>query len=229
MQSRLQFYFINSAAGLLAAMAALCLVGNLATGTLTQPHDPVLAVSMRTMLWISGAAASAGSLFCVFSKSILSKAALVGWLSLNFVIYGLGFHWAGAHDFGSYLGAIAGPFGISTDAAGVILTAVWLYLLAGSLLLLAWSGLQQIREQKAGYLKISCSSCGGKIKFPPADMGRQIPCPHCQATLTLRKPEDLMKMTCILCGGHVEFPAHAAGQKIPCPHCAKTITLLQTA
>ncbi|MGA9780198.1 MAG: hypothetical protein WBS33_18210 [Verrucomicrobiia bacterium] len=227
MQSRLPLYFINSAAGLLAAMAALCLVGNLATGTLTQPHDPVSGMSMRTVLWISGAAALAGSLVCVFSKGALPKTALIAWLSLNFVIYGLGFHWVGAHGLGSYLGAIAGPFGISTDVAGVIITVAWLYLLAGSSLLLAWSGLQQITEKKAGYLKIPCSSCGSKIKFPPVNVGRQIACPNCRTVITLRKPDENLKMTCVLCGGHIEFPAHAIGQKISCPHCAKTITLLQ--
>ncbi len=227
MQPKLTFYFTNSAAALLAAMATVFFVGNLATGTLVQPHDPVLMVSMRILFWILGMAGLAVSLFCIFANNPQWKIALVLWLSLDLVIYGFAFQWSGTHGLGTYLGAVAEPFGLSTGTSGFILTAMFVYLLVGSSFLLGSSWWQKIREEAGGYLKIPCPSCGGKIKFPPADMGRQIPCPHCQVLLTLRKPEDRMKMVCVLCGGHVEFPAHALGQKIPCPHCAKTITLLQ--
>jgi len=74
-------------------------------------------------------------------------------------------------------------------------------------------------------IKMSCHSCGVHIEFAIQYIGQKIPCPHCQTTITLQKPENL-KMSCFFCKEHIEFPSHATGQKIPCPHCAKTITLL---
>lgn len=81
----------------------------------------------------------------------------------------------------------------------------------------------------SNYLKMSCPACGGRVKFAVQNIGQQISCPHCQAAITLRKPEEKLRMTCVLCRGSIEFPAHALGQKISCPHCAKTITLLKLA
>jgi len=77
-------------------------------------------------------------------------------------------------------------------------------------------------------LKISCTSCGGHIEFPTNFFGERIPCPHCQATITLQKARNL-KMSCLTCDGRIEFPAHAVGQKIPCPHCKMDITLKEPA
>ena len=61
-------------------------------------------------------------------------------------------------------------------------------------------------------LKMSCSSCGGHIKFAVQNLGQRIACPHCQTAITLRQPENL-KMSCFFCKGHIEFPSHALGQK----------------
>ena len=75
-----------------------------------------------------------------------------------------------------------------------------------------------------GLLKMPCPSCGGHIKFDTRNLGQKAACPHCQAMITLRKPENL-KMACFFCKGHIEFPPHAIGEKMPCPHCKMDITL----
>ncbi|HEY5233319.1 MAG TPA: hypothetical protein VIK35_07300, partial [Verrucomicrobiae bacterium] len=72
--------------------------------------------------------------------------------------------------------------------------------------------------------KISCTACGGHVEFPTNLLGETIPCPHCRATIILKRADNI-KMSCSSCGGHIEFPAHALGEKISCPHCAKTTTL----
>lgn len=230
MQSKAILRFTNSAGVLLTAAGVAMFISNGANAGFVPPHDPLFEISMPVMFWIVGSIGLGVGMVCLFGKLASVKLSLVLWFALNFCAYWLGLVWiAGPHSFDGYWGGLADSFGISPLTLNLILEMACLYLLAGSSALLAWSRLRQITEQKAGYLKIPCPSCGGKIKFPPADMGRQIPCPHCQVILTLRKPEDMMKMVCVLCGGHVEFPAHALGQKIPCPHCAKTITLLQPA
>jgi hypothetical protein len=83
-------------------------------------------------------------------------------------------------------------------------------------------------ELAAGFLKVSCPSCGGHIKFSIQNLGQKMPCPHCQTNITLRKPENL-KVSCYFCKGHIEFPAHAIGQKLKCPHCHMDIGLKEPA
>ena len=75
---------------------------------------------------------------------------------------------------------------------------------------------------------MACPACGVHIRFDARNLGRQIPCPHCQKTLALRKP-DLLKMACFFCQGHIEFPTHAIGEKMACPHCNMDITLKEPA
>jgi DNA-directed RNA polymerase subunit RPC12/RpoP len=71
---------------------------------------------------------------------------------------------------------------------------------------------------------MACPACGLHILFAAQSLGQQLPCPQCNTTVTLRKP-DLLKTVCFFCKGHIEFPTHAIGEKIPCPHCKMDITL----
>jgi DNA-directed RNA polymerase subunit RPC12/RpoP len=116
------------------------------------------------------------------------------------------------------------PFGV---ALGSYAAAVALWFSAEARMA-RLAGARQ-RDAAAGLMKMVCPACGGPVQFAAPNVGQQIPCPHCRAAITLRKPDDNLKMTCVLCGGHIEFPPHAVGQKIDCPHCAKTITLLRPA
>jgi uncharacterized paraquat-inducible protein A len=75
---------------------------------------------------------------------------------------------------------------------------------------------------------MSCPSCGIHIRFAGKNLGQKIPCPHCQTSITLRRP-DLLKMACFFCHGHIKFPPHAIGEKISCPHCNMGITLKEPA
>jgi uncharacterized paraquat-inducible protein A len=118
------------------------------------------------------------------------------------------------------------PLGLSLASTDIVFSLFSIFLFAGSVMIL-WSEYKAAKAAES--LKISCPACGGHVKFPIQNLGRQISCPHCQAAMVLQSPGETMKMTCVLCGGRVEFPVHAIGQKIPCPHCAKTITLLKPA
>jgi predicted RNA-binding Zn-ribbon protein involved in translation (DUF1610 family) len=110
----------------------------------------------------------------------------------------------------------------------MMIETIPLYLLTGSLIAMAWSWWCQRQQRLHPVVKMSCPSCGIHIEFASPYVGRKIPCPECQATITLRKPENL-KMSCFFCKEHIEFPAHALGQKIPCPHCKMDITLMEPA
>jgi hypothetical protein len=221
MQTKLTRGFTDSAAALLAALAAMLWMANLASGGLVPPHEPVLLISMRTFFWTLGVMALAVALACIIASNHRLKLALIFWLALNLVVYETGLLSTGAHGAVGYLGALADAFGLSTRMVETFLKALFLYLLTGSAALLVWSWLQKPAIEA---YKTACPHCGGHIAFSAGNLGRQIACPHCQKPTTLRKP-DLLKMSCFFCKEHIEFPPHALGEKIPCPHCKMDITL----
>jgi DNA-directed RNA polymerase subunit RPC12/RpoP len=229
MQAKLTRGFTDSAAALLAALALGLLLSNLASATLVPPREPVLLLTLRTFFWALAGMALAVALITIFAANLRLKLALVLWLALNLVVYEIGLRSTGAHGAGGYLGSLADTFGLSTRVADVFLKALFLYLLAGSFTLLAWSWFQKstLKSNSATY-KTACAHCGGHIAFSIRNLGQIIPCPHCQQPTTLRKP-DFLKMTCFFCKEHIEFPTHALGEKIPCPHCNMDITLKEPA
>jgi hypothetical protein len=226
MQAKLNRCFIDFAAALLTAMAVAFILSNLASGTLVQPHDPVFMISMRTLFWILGALGLAVAAVCIFAGNPRLKLALVLWFALNLVVYERGLQSSGTHGARGYLGTLAATFSLSTSTADMVLKALFLYLLIGSSALLVW--LMFTVKMEKTFLKTTCAHCGGHIAFSARNLGQKIPCPHCQATITLRKP-DLLKMSCYFCQEHIEFPTHAIGEKIPCPHCKMDITLKEPA
>jgi uncharacterized paraquat-inducible protein A len=126
------------------------------------------------------------------------------------------------------LGSFSDAFGVSAATAGIMAEVTLAYLVLGSYFMLAGLWLQNRRVASKDEVKISCPSCGGHVTFASQNLGQQIPCPHCQAIIALRKPENL-KMSCYFCKEHIEFPAHALGRKISCPHCNRSITLMERA
>jgi len=46
------------------------------------------------------------------------------------------------------------------------------------------------RDAIEGLMKMVCPACGGHVKFAVQNIGQQIPCPHCQASIILRKPDE---------------------------------------
>jgi hypothetical protein len=212
--------FTDSAGVLLLALGLTLLMANLSSLSLHQPHDPVLMVSMETIFWIAGPLLAGFALICLFGQSTWLKLALLLWLALDFLVYQVGLHSMGiTHGFGGYLTSLAGAFAVSLHTSELTLNAIFAYLLLGSSFCAIW-----LWWSRKDTLKMACTACGGHIAFTVKNLGKQTACPHCQAAVTLRKPENL-KTSCFFCKEHIEFPAHAVGQKIKCPHCKMDITL----
>jgi hypothetical protein len=219
------FIFTNSAGALLLALAsALLLINWITPLDAVQPRDPIFLMSLNNLFWIIGVIAIVAALLCFFSERLTLPILLLAWLAANFFIYRIGLLSEGCRSLTGYLGGFAYAFGISAKMANIMADIIFAYFLIGSCVAL-WA-VRQLPPPPQ-FEKMHCPSCGTHVQFTVENLGQQIPCPHCQETITLRKPEDTIKMTCVLCCGHVEFPAHALGQKISCPHCAKTITLLK--
>ena len=110
---------------------------------------------------------------------------------------------------------------------GLVMMANPFILLAGSYAAMICLSQERV-PQPIETAKMACHSCGVHIEFAVQYLGQSIPCPQCQATITLRRPKNL-KMSCSFCREHIEFPSHALGQNIPCPHCKTNITLMEQA
>ena len=235
--------FIYSAGGILLAAALMRFL--IAAGTaqaLTLP-EPMLGIPLRYAVLLIGGFELTVALICLFGKQIGFQIAGLLWLSTNFLVYWIGLFWMHCHLQGTCVGSLTDPLHLTRGATGYLMEFIPFYLVLGSYAAAFWFWFSKAgraaqwvaAQQRAdrhdagvGWLKMSCPSCGAHIKFASQNLGQKIPCPHCQATITLRKP-DLLKMTCFFCQEHIEFPPHAIGEKIPCPHCNMDITLKEPA
>jgi hypothetical protein len=216
-------YFRTSAGALLLAMGTACFLANLASpADLVTPHDPILALSMRTIFWIVGGVSLAVALDCLFDKNPTRPMLLLAWRAFNFLVYRIGLVAEEWRDLTGLLGGLAQTFGISAKTANILVHALWGYLMLGSGYMIWWLAKQ--RKLDENLLRMPCPGCGGHIQFANQNLGRKSTCPHCRMAITLRKP-DLLKMTCFFCKQHIEFPPHAIGDKISCPHCKMDIRL----
>jgi hypothetical protein len=216
---------VLSAGGiLLVAALARFLTANGSAHVLSTT-DPVLGIPLRSALLLAGGLELLVALICLLARRVGFQIGSVIWLSANFVGYRLCLLYLHSPPQATAIGAVTDPLYLTRGIMGYVTTVMPYYLLVGSCAAAVWLWLQ---GRKALFLKMSCPSCGGHVKFAARSLGRKTTCPHCQATITLRRPENL-KMSCFFCHGHIEFPAHALGDKLKCPHCKKDITLQEPA
>jgi hypothetical protein len=215
--------FTNSAGVLLLAVAtALFLLNWTTPPDCVPPHDPIFLMSVNELFWILGGIAAVIGWFCLFSERLTIPSLLLFWFALNYVACRIGLRWYGCRSFAGYLEGFSRTFGVSAATANLLADILFAYLLIGGsiALRLSWRLPTPIVFQK-----MPCPSCGGRVKFPIESLGKTVVCPHCKASVTLRKAEELLRMDCFFCKEHIEFPAHALGRKIKCPHCKMEIGL----
>ena len=239
----IRFFILSTGAILLAAALERFLLAAGNAQVLALP-EPMLGIPLRYAVLAVGAFELVVALICLFGKRVGLQIGWLAWLATNYVVFWIGLLMMHIHPQAACIGSLTDPLHLSRGMSGYIIEFAPLYLLLGSYVAAAslWfsadarttrlAGARQLAAQRdatAGLMKMFCSACGGHVKFAAQNVGQQIPCPHCHAAITLRKPDENLKMACVLCGGHVEFPPHAVGQKIPCPHCKMNITLRQPA
>lgn len=207
---------------------------------LRQP-DPLIGLNNRIILFLVGTfhMAVSGWLLQITQTGIRALVPL--WVGSNYAFYLAGMSWAMKIDFPLPVTRfIGGRIGVDPAILQIGWMSLIFYFSLGSLVLLAYKFLhaRQLRNNKwsqkwlehrrlktDAYPKMFCPYCGVHIRFDLRNLGRQIPCPHCQKEITLQKPDETLKMSCFFCKEHIEFPAHAVGRKLKCPHCYMDITL----
>jgi len=234
--------FIYSAGGILLVAALIRFVIAAGNAQVLALPEPMLGIPLRVAVLLVGGLELVVALVCLFGKRVGLQIGWLAWLATNFLILWIGLVWQHFSPQGTCIGSLTDPLRIYHGTSGYILQFIpfglalgtyaaavsfWFSSDARTARLAEARQLAAQRDATAGLMKMSCPACGGHVKFAAQNIGQEISCPHCQAAITLRKPDENLKMACVLCGGHVEFPPYAVGQKIPCPHCAKTITLLK--
>ena len=241
--NRLNFFIKSAGVILLAGALGRFLIAAGNAQVLALP-EPLLGIPLRQAVLAVGAFELVVALVCLIGKRIGIQIGWLAWLGTSYIVFWIGLVWQHFSPQGACIGGLTDPLRLYHGTTGYVLQFLPFGLVLGSYAALAslWfsrdtrtarlAEARQIAAQRnatTGLMKMSCPACGGHVKFAAQNIGRQIPCPHCQAAITLRKPDENLKMTCVLCGGHIEFPPHAVGQRIQCPHCKMNITLRQPA
>jgi len=199
MQTKTIRFFTNSAGVLLLAVGLALFMANWASAGLTQPHDPVLRVSMRNLFWIVGAIALVVAMICLFGERVWLKITLILWLAVNLLAYQIGFFLKGGHaGFSVYLSSLAEAFGISSIAAELILQIISTYLLLAGCGFLVFKWLNRPKTTRPNTttrpypatslpmtVKFSCinPACQQHIVVDLSWCGRQTQCPACGTIL----------------------------------------------
>lgn len=232
--------FVYSA-GVILLVAALerFLIATGNTQRVLSRPDPVLGIPLRLAVLMVGGLELATALICLFGKNVRFQIGWLAWVLTNYVVFWIGLIFLRCQPQTTCIGSLTDPLNRSSGTMGLVMECIPIYLTLGSFAGLIWVWFSkeakaarlvaaQLRASQydvaAGLLRTLCPACGGKIKFPAQNIGQQIPCPHCQKAITLRKPENL-KMSCFFCQEHIEFPNHVIGEKMPCPHCKMDISL----
>ena len=220
--------FIHSAGGIMLAAALTRFLIAAGSAQVLALPEPMLGIPLRYAVLAVGAFELVVALICHFGNQAGLQLGWLAWLATNYLVYWIGLWAMHVHPQATCIGSFTDPLHLSRGTTGLIIGFLPFYLLLGSYAALIWLWLEGRRAKAAKFLKMSCPSCGIHIRFSDRNLGRKIPCPHCQTNITLRKP-DLLKTSCFFCQGHIEFPAHAIGEKIPCSHCNMDITLKEPA
>lgn len=220
--------FFCIAGCIILAAALVRLFGVIKPRQLLALSDPVIGISLRYAASIIGCLELTVALACLFGKNIKFQALLILWLTTNFITYRSALIWMEYQPRCSGWGTLTNPLQLPLAATDRAFLFAMTSMFVGSCVITFSIWKQPSRSLTAAVsdanLKISCERCGGHIAFSAECIDHSIFCPHCQESITLRRPRPV-KSLCISCHGHLEFPSHAIGQVITCPHCAISTVL----
>jgi predicted RNA-binding Zn-ribbon protein involved in translation (DUF1610 family) len=229
--NRVKFFIYSSAAIMLAAALERFIVAAGNAEILSAP-ELVLGIPIRSVTLAVGAAEMLVALICFFGKNTHLQTSWLAWMCFNYWVYRIGLFVMHRHPQTTGIGRLTDPLHLANGGPGILTMVAPVYLLLGSLIawLWLWSNQRRYRREMTATesVKMACPACGVHIRFDVRNLGQKIPCPQCQKTITLRKP-DLLKMSCFFCKEHIEYPPHAIGEKMSCPHCQMNITLKEPA
>lgn len=143
----------NFSAGVVFLTTAIAkLISAFGTAAVLEIPDPILDISFRHLLWITGTSELTVALFCIFGTRVIFKTSLVAWFATNFLLYRITFILAGYNKPCSCLGNITEALHIPQKTSDMAMKIILVYLLVGSYASLFW--LWRQRKVMSGGLKI---------------------------------------------------------------------------
>lgn len=126
--------FFISAAVLLIVTAVAKFISVTGSSKILDGPDPLLSISFRRVLLLSGGIEILVAMVCLISRNIWRKSVLVAWLATLFLIYRICLRFSGYYSPCKCLGLgeFTSAIHISQAAADSIMKCVLIYLLAGS-------------------------------------------------------------------------------------------------
>jgi hypothetical protein len=223
----IRYFILFAGAVLLVAALGRFLVAFGDAPVLSLP-EPVLGIPLRFAVLLVGAIELAVAWLCLFGRRIGLQAGCVTWLGVNYAVYRTGVIYMGGHYLATAIGSLTDPLQLTRGLAGVAVGLAPVCLLIGGSASTVWlwlgdRSLNRAKEDEKS-IKMSCPGCGVHIRFGRERLGKQLDCPQCSKSITLRR-EETLKMACYFCKEYIEFPAHAIGERLKCPHCQMDITL----
>lgn len=215
-------WFVLSAGAILLFWGIEQIIQSLDQNHAYDLQDPIFGIRFRWVELLLGIVEVCLATLCLFTNKTNVSLWLVAWLIGEIGVYRGGLWEMGWYHPYPLVSPFTQTFLVPARTADFLMAFLAVYLFIGSIgcLVNLWK-----RTQRTNFLKMSCHSCGGHIRFATRNLGQATACPHCKTTVTLRQPEESLKTFCYFCKGHIAFPAHALGQKIACPHCKMDITL----
>ena len=174
--------FVILAGGVLALAGATRVWEGLQHHQVLHLPDPLSGISFRYLLLGIGAAELLTAWLCLFTRRQRLSLWLLVWLVFDSLVYRAGLWSMGWPHPWVFVGGLADLLHVSPLWADGLLLVLDLCLLAGGAKLL----LTRQEKLEPGYLKVTCSMCGGRTAFSPQWANQVISCPHCGAAMTLR-------------------------------------------
>lgn len=210
MRIKLIHNFLFSA-GVIMLAAAILRISILFQGTLSSrmllaATDGIFGFSVGDELWGIAIVELLIASGILFINDLSARLWLLAWAAINYFVIKIAMSCLNLKFESSCLGVLSDPFHLSRGPMGILLKMIPYYLLFGATaslgclcpkLPLKVGGKKHERPlmTPAGFWKMVCPVCGVHIQFDERNLGRKIPCPQCQKTVTLRKPENL-RMSC---------------------------------
>jgi hypothetical protein len=135
--------FVLAAGLLLLITATAKIISIFGSARILSQAAPLLPISFRVLLCISGTFELIVALTCLFSKRTLIQLTMIAWLASNFLIYRIALVAIGYHKPCPCLGNLTGILHLSPEAADSVMKLVLAYLLIGSYAILLWFWIQK--------------------------------------------------------------------------------------
>jgi hypothetical protein len=146
MMSRIYHWFLLSAGITLGMTGAAKIVSAFGHAKILLLVDPIFSLQFRSLLPLVGSLELCGAIVCFVNRDILVRACLVGWFGVGFLAYRTGLEIIHYPRPCSCLGSMASALGLSADTASNIMKVVLVYLLVGSLSVLAGVCYDRVRR-----------------------------------------------------------------------------------